>query len=422
MVKSLSRLSSSKLPKFQLFGGLLFSALFPYLLGLFGFTARTSFILHTQTFAVVICAVILGFLLYRGMSTYPGVERTSHILSSFFISFGLAAMMMILFRANYARFMLFSGFILSIGWFYFTSLSSSRLSRVSVGVTPFCDERLLVDVAGIGWVKINDPNQLPAGIDAVAVDLRADIPIEWERALADFALRDIPVFHIKHLKESLTGQVTLEHISENTFGSLSPISAYMNVKHVFDRIVSLVALIVLIFPMCIVGFAIRLDSPGPAIFRQARIGHRGVPFTVYKFRTMAESSCSSENDLRDAMTQLQDKRVTRLGLFLRRMRIDELPQLVNVLLGQMSLVGPRPEAEVLSRWYREEIPFYRYRHIVRPGITGWAQVNQGHVSEIYDVKIKLNCDFYYIKHFSPWLDMLILSKTLRTIISGFGAK
>ncbi len=123
-----------------------------------------------------------------------------------------------------------------------------------------------------------------------------------------------------------------------------------------------------------------------------------------------------------AMTKSDDARVTRVGAFLRRSRIDELPQIMNILRGEMSWIGPRPEAEVLSRWYESEIPFYRYRHIVRPGITGWAQVNQGHVVDIADVTSKLHYDFYYIKNFGYWLDALICVRTLKTMITGFGSK
>jgi len=123
-----------------------------------------------------------------------------------------------------------------------------------------------------------------------------------------------------------------------------------------------------------------------------------------------------------AFTQDNDPRITRLGRYLRRTRIDELPQVLNILRGEMSWIGPRPEAEALSRWYEEELPFYRYRHIVPPGITGWAQVNQGHVFEIDQVTDKLQYDFYYIKNFSPTLDVLILAKTIGTVITGFGAR
>ena len=123
-----------------------------------------------------------------------------------------------------------------------------------------------------------------------------------------------------------------------------------------------------------------------------------------------------------AITRDNDVRITTVGQVLRRTRLDELPQLINVVLGQMSVIGPRPEAEVLSQWYEHEIPFYRYRHIVRPGITGWAQVNQGHVAEVTDVTSKLHYDFYYIANYSLWIDILIVFRTIRTIVTGFGSK
>jgi lipopolysaccharide/colanic/teichoic acid biosynthesis glycosyltransferase len=122
------------------------------------------------------------------------------------------------------------------------------------------------------------------------------------------------------------------------------------------------------------------------------------------------------------ITREGDARITRLGRFLRRSRIDELPQIINILMGHMSWIGPRPEAAALSQWYEGEIPFYRYRHVVVPGITGWAQVSQGHVAELDDVKTKLQYDFYYIRNFSVWLDLLIIAKTIKTMLNGFGSK
>ena len=122
------------------------------------------------------------------------------------------------------------------------------------------------------------------------------------------------------------------------------------------------------------------------------------------------------------MTGALDPRITRVGGFLRKSRIDELPQVFNILAAQMSWIGPRPEALVLSSWYTGEIPFYRYRHVVRPGISGWAQVSQGHVAHVDEVHEKLQYDFFYIKYFSPWLDLLILFRTVKTMATGFGAR
>lgn len=145
---------------------------------------------------------------------------------------------------------------------------------------------------------------------------------------------------------------------------------------------------------------------------------------MIKFRTMRVESPGNadEGDRREAMTMADDVRITRVGRFLRRARLDELPQFVNVLFGDMSLIGPRPEAATLSRWYEQSLPFYAYRHIVRPGITGWAQVNQGHVVDLTDVHVKLHYDFFYIKNFSAWLDLLIAFRTVAIMVTGFGSK
>jgi lipopolysaccharide/colanic/teichoic acid biosynthesis glycosyltransferase len=147
------------------------------------------------------------------------------------------------------------------------------------------------------------------------------------------------------------------------------------------------------------------------------MGFRGKPFTIYKFRTMAMNA-----EKGGRFTAPDDPRVTRLGRVLRRYRIDELPQIINILKGEMSWIGPRPESIALSNWYERRIPFYSYRHIVRPGITGWAQVNQGNVAMIDAATTKLHYDFYYIKHFSPWIEILIAARTVRIVLSGFGAR
>jgi len=184
---------------------------------------------------------------------------------------------------------------------------------------------------------------------------------------------------------------------------------------------ALVLVPVLAVPMMLLAFAIRVDSRGPALFRQRRLGLAGKPITVYKFRTMKVHD-ASEDERSAAMTGDGDDRITRLGGFLRRSRIDELPQMINILKGEMSWIGPRPEALVLSNWYVGEIPFYRYRHVVRPGISGWSQVNQGHVADVGEVHEKLQYDFFYIKYFSPWLDLLILFRTIKTMLTGFGSR
>jgi len=262
---------------------------------------------------------------------------------------------------------------------------------------------------------------MPNGCSGVVADLRADHPPQWQRYIADRVLAGIPVYHVKQVGESLTGRVEIEHLSENTLGSLNPNDTYLKIKYMIDAVAAIALLIVALPLLLLVGLLIRMDSPGPALFLQKRIGLRGAAFTMYKFRTMVAGDPAA--DARTAaMTLDRDPRITRIGQFLRKSRIDELPQLVNILKGEMSWIGPRPEAVPLSVWYDGQLPFYRYRHIVRPGITGWAQVSQGHVAQPNQVLEKLHYDFFYVKNFSPWLDILICMKTVRTMLTGFGAR
>jgi lipopolysaccharide/colanic/teichoic acid biosynthesis glycosyltransferase len=242
--------------------------------------------------------------------------------------------------------------------------------------------------------------------------------------LAQAALTGIPVYHTKQLRESLTGRVQIEHLSENSFGSLLPGLGYRGIKRTLDIVASIVLLPILILPLIVVALMVRASSSGPILFRQRRMGYRGIPFDMIKFRTMVEQAATTGDAAarHSAITRDADDRITKIGRFLRRSRIDELPQIVNILRGEMSWIGPRPEAISLSTWYENELPFYAYRHIVRPGITGWAQVNQGHVAGLDDVHVKLHYDFYYIKFFSSWLDLLIALRTIGIMLTGFGAK
>jgi lipopolysaccharide/colanic/teichoic acid biosynthesis glycosyltransferase len=249
---------------------------------------------------------------------------------------------------------------------------------------------------------------------------RPKLPPDWEAFLADAALAGRIVYQVKQLWESLSGQVDIEHLSENSFGSLVPMRGYFHLKSVIDFVCAVAVLPVVLPLMLVIAAAIRLDSSGPIFFRQKRVGHAGRQITVFKFRTMRTAEVSDERLA--LMTTQDDDRITRVGRVLRNLRLDELPQIFNILAWQMSWIGPRPEAALLSGWYTKEIPFYRYRHVVKPGITGWAQVNQGHVAEVTDVHRKLHYDFYYIKYFSPWLDVLIVFRTIKTMLSGFGVR
>lgn len=366
-------------------------------------------------------ATCLSLALARSVTRYPGVEASAYWLPSFFIGYGTLFTTFLLSRLAYSRSLLIADFILTLSWSMgVMALSSRRTLRV--GVVPEGRFHVLANAPNIHSRLLQTTSIDELDVDAVAADLQFDLSSHWDRFLADCALRGIPVYHTKHLMESLTGKVELQHLSENSFGMLSPVSVFMTFKHVMDWLVALIFVAIFLPLLVGLGVLIRMDSSGPAIFRQKRIGYRGQPFTVYKFRTMTVVQSDGVTAREAAKTRDGDQRITRIGSFLRRTRLDELPQVLNILKGEMSWIGPRPEACVLSEWYEAELPFYRYRHIVRPGITGWAQVNQGHVAEITDVQEKLYYDFYYIKHLSFWIDILIITRTVATVLTGAGAK
>lgn len=187
-------------------------------------------------------------------------------------------------------------------------------------------------------------------------------------------------------------------------------------KRLLDITLSL-ALLLLTLPLWLLtALAIRLESPGPVFFRQRRTGLDNREFEILKFRSMYQDA--EKDGARWAAPN--DKRVTRTGYFIRRTRIDELPQLLNVLKGDMSLIGPRPEREVFIHELEQHIPFYRFRHTVKPGITGLAQVRYTYGASIKDAMHKHRHDMYYLKHQSLWIDVKILLKTIQIVVTGQG--
>lgn len=405
---------------FQLLVGLV-AALVPplLLLSVLRDASLTDFEI-ANSFVSSAAAFLVGLMLSRRMRDFPGITRLENELPIFLGCYLMVGVVLLIFRLPYSSiFLISSSAITMLTVFGMAALMPRK--RRTYCVVPFGNVHRLESISGIHLAHLDGPRFARMESSGVVVDLRADLPPEWERLIAEYALAGIPVYHFKQLQESLTGQVDIEHLSENSLGSLLPNRAYAGLKSVFERILALIAFPVLALPLAIVAIAIKLDSPGPVFFLQRRIGRGGRPFKVIKFRTMVDRQERADERLA-SMTHSQDKRVTQLGAILRRTRVDELPQLINVLRGEMSWIGPRPEALALAEWYEEKLPFYSYRHIVQPGITGWAQVNQGHVSDLRSVHDKLRYDFYYIKNFSFWLDLLIVFRTIRTVLSGFGAK
>ncbi|MGE0667620.1 MAG: TIGR03013 family XrtA/PEP-CTERM system glycosyltransferase [Sphingomonadales bacterium] len=247
---------------------------------------------------------------------------------------------------------------------------------------------------------------------------RGSLPV---RDLLDCRLAGIRITDYAAFMERETGKVDLDGFVPSWL-IYSEGSTEAQIRLLIKRGIDLLASIVLVTLTAPVVLAaallVRLTSPGPVLFRQERVGQHGRPFMLYKFRSM---HIDAEAGGPKWATQ-NDPRVTPIGRVMRKLRIDELPQIFNVLKGDMSFVGPRPERPVFVEELARQLPYYEERHTVRPGITGWAQVNYPYGASVEDARQKAQYDLYYIKNFSVFLDILILIKTIRVILFGSGAR
>jgi exopolysaccharide biosynthesis polyprenyl glycosylphosphotransferase len=266
-------------------------------------------------------------------------------------------------------------------------------------------------------VLLND-TQIPRSVQAVAADLHTQLTPEWTTFLADCQLRGLPVLHAGTVYERLTGRVSLRYLRACALQGVHPSRAQMAAKRAGELLLIALLSPFLVLVMASTALAIRLESEGPVFFWQERIGLNNRPFWMVKFRSMRAGADGGGA----AYAQRGDARITRVGAFIRRTRIDELPQLYNVLRGDMSLIGPRPEQVPFARHFADEIPFYSSRHHVRPGITGWAQVRSGYAADAEETAEKLAYDLFYVRHLSFWLDAVIAWNTIRTILTGAGAR
>lgn len=257
--------------------------------------------------------------------------------------------------------------------------------------------------------------------DRIVVNLaerRMALPVN---TLLDLRFSGIRIEEASSLYEVTFGRVTTRQLRPSNLifsAELGPQQWNMRLQTIYSFLIALVALIPLAPVMLLVAIAVRGTSRGPVLFRQKRVGLNGEIFTVFKFRSM---TVDAEAATGAVWAKKNDPRVTSIGGFLRKTRLDELPQLFNVLSGKMSIVGPRPERPEFVSVLTEQIPFYRQRHAVKPGVTGWAQINYKYGETIQDTIVKLEYDLYYIKNLSPSLDLFIMLHTAKVMLfSSYG--
>lgn len=261
-----------------------------------------------------------------------------------------------------------------------------------------------------------------SGVDRVIVampDRRGTLPVE---ELLDLRLAGVKVEEATSWLEKIYGRIEVEHLNPSwlVFAEGFRFSTpFRLMRRLLNFSVALIGLVLALPLLPFIMLAVKLDSPGPILYRQKRVGRGGVPFYCYKFRTMRQDA---EADTGATWATDDDPRITRVGKILRVSRLDEIPQLRCVLEGDMHFVGPRPERPEFVEWLTNAIPFYYVRHMVRPGITGWAQVQYKYGNTLEDAREKLQYDLFYIKNASIFLDMLIMFQTIKIVILGRGAK
>jgi lipopolysaccharide/colanic/teichoic acid biosynthesis glycosyltransferase len=372
-------------------------------------TIRVSALLITGIYLII-------FLVALRLSRWTRF-RTGEQLLSVWLILGLAGTLgLMMFRLPYS--------VTFLGLIYPTATvilllfgrGLSQRSSMRLGVpTRLIDQ---IDSLTGAFIPMDSASLPESAIDAVLVSEEQLSEPGWTPFLSWCALNAVPVIMLRDYIEAESGRVDLKNFTFTDLLHVRSSDTYLFVKRVFDAVCSLLLLFVFSIPMALVVVVIKLETTGPVIFAQQRIGLGGVSFTMYKFRSMV-------TDAERGGAQFAargDKRVTRFGKFIRKYRIDELPQLYNVLRGDMSLIGPRPEQKNLLDELVEEIPLFPFRHSVRPGITGWAQVCQGYAYDVDSSSEKITYDLFYIKNLSFLLDMTIIVRTIRIMLTGFGSR
>ena len=255
----------------------------------------------------------------------------------------------------------------------------------------------------------------------IVKDIKSPDFKKYSKRIFDLKINGLKIMNYEEFNEDIQKKIDINKINEewilqsNGFDILNN-EMQRNIKRGMDLILALMLMVVLSPLALITAIIIKCESKGPVIFKQTRIGENMKPFKVYKFRSMKLHDPKKHSKY----TLDCDTRVTKFGKFMRKTRIDELPQLWNILKGTMSFIGPRPEWDILAKDYAEQINYYNLRHLIKPGITGWAQVMFPYGESLDDAKRKLEYDLYYLKHQDLILDVLIIAKTAKAVLFGKG--
>ncbi|WP_354682050.1 exopolysaccharide biosynthesis polyprenyl glycosylphosphotransferase [Cupriavidus necator] len=388
---------------------------------------HAGFVTHvfTRTLLWSIVPYFAGFMVLHRSLHLPAMEGNSLVGLAATLPFVALLFVFAAFHIEYSRGAMLLAYLTTLAWIW---LGYRRFVQNYVPLFGYADPNTLSQLDTMLAMPGAAP---PASVhfelirsledakhcDGLMVDRSATADPERTRQLAQYKMSHVRMYSVERVGEMLTGRVGLAHIDENFLDDYAAHYLYGYLKRAVD-ILAVLCLAPLAVPLGLaVALAIRTETTGGVIFRQSRVGLFGKPFVMLKFRSMGV-----DNSAPAQFAARRDPRVTRVGRVIRKYRLDEIPQLWNVLVGHMSLIGPRPEQAPMVEQFSETIPYYPYRHLVRPGLSGWAQVQQGYAGSHEETVTKLSYDLYYVKHCSLALDLLIAVKTLRTLLTGYGAR
>lgn len=399
-----------------------------YLLDLYRFEGKSEAVAILRRLGIAFAVYFVGltsiYYLLPGMALGRGV---------FGIAFGLSAVLLAIWR-------------LSLNWSLSMPRMHTRVAVLGAGAYAATVDDLLKEtesgdilVGFIGEGEDAEPAEVPSSrilgdkkdlleivnrerIDKIVValsDRRGNFPL---RAILDCKMRGVQVLDLPAFYERVCGKILIKDLRPSWLifcDGFRRTELTQVVKRASDIVFSVALLLVALPVMAVAALLIKLDSKGPILFRQERVGENGRIFVLSKFRSMR---ADAEENTGPVWAVKSDDRVTRIGKFMRKTRIDELPQLFNVLKGEMSFIGPRPERPYFVAKLQEKIPYYSQRHTVKPGLTGWAQVRYAYGASVEDSLEKLQYDLYYIKNMSIFLDAVVLFNTVKVVLFGKGAR
>lgn len=366
-------------------------------------------------------SVVIGLFALRLTHTMKRISLDSYL--RLFIMFeilggALSAIIIVTFRVDYSlmTFLVFNALFVSG---ICLVLLLARQKKLALGVFSEKTASMVAQYGAVNLVSTVRAAELGDFDFVVGNPLPTDDgDIRESLAMERLAMRgNVRAISTQTFLESVSGKVSVSQLPDVASSQLHDRLGYMHLKRLIDLMMSVLVLFLFFLFLTPLVILIKIDSPGPVFFEQKRLGFRGKIFTLYKFRTMTD-----DLDYASSLGSNDNHRITRVGKYLRKFRIDELPQVINVLRGEMSWIGPRPETLMLSKKYLRTVPLFRMRHIVRPGVTGWAQIHQGYTFGSEEFQEKVLYDLYYIKHFSLWLDLIIAVKTVAVILGGRGER